>query len=344
MAVTLNDIAKLANVNKCTVSMTLRNHPNSRNLRKETREKIRKIAAELGYCSNENAISLRTGKVKMIALITQDGDRNSKNLFLFNIPGIVRASSNYGYGIKLFTDEDIEATFRKLHADRINFILSLSIDPEKRIRSAFLAEKMGLKLVFLFEEPQGKFPSINVDNRAGGRTAIQFLVSLGHKKIGYISTGRQYLFQRERFRGFLEGMKEADLSIAEELVLYGKEEIEPEIKRILTLPPEKRPSALFCSTDTLAVKTQHIAMELDLTLPDDLSLIGFSNSLFCDYAAVPLTSIDENFDGKALLGIRILLGEIPEKEFPPENIFLIPPELVERDSAKEWKEKNLQSL
>ena len=85
-------------------------------------------------------------------------------------------------------------------------------------------------------------------------------------------------------------------------------------------------------------------MQLGLTLPDDLSLIGFSNSPFCDYAAVPLTSIDENFDGKALLAIRILLEEIPEGEFPPENLFLIPPELVKRESAKEWKEENLHSL
>lgn len=339
MAVTLNDIAKLANVDKSTVSMTLRNHPNSLHLRQETREKIRKLAKDLGYCSNENAISLRTGRIRIIALIAEDAAQDKNAFISVNLSGLIHAASAKGYGIKVFTDQDLKATFRKINADRLSLILSLSIDPEKREETAFLAEKMGLDLVFLFERPHGKYPSINVDNLSGASSAVAYLASMGHKRIGYISTGSTYKYQEERCRGFLEGLADASLKKDPSFILYGKEEIEEDIVRILSLPPRKRPTALFCSTDALAIRVQHIALQLGLSLPDELSIIGFSNSHFCDLAAVPLTSMDENFNERALLAVKVLLKEIPEKDYPANGCFLVPSGLVERKSVKKITNK-----
>lgn len=335
MAVTLNDIARLANVDKSTVSMTLRDHPNAKNLRKETREKIRKIAKELGYCSNENAISLRTGKVKLIALIAHD-DPQGNALNFFNIPGIIRAASERGYGVKIFTDRSIEVTFQKLNADRIRLVLSLSVDKEKRSLSALLAEKMGLDLVFLFEQPHGKYPSINVDSFQSAVSAVEYFASLGHTKIGYIATGNQFAYQQKKYEGFIHGMQKLSLRIEKSRIIM-EENVEELLTQLLSLPEKKRPTALFCSTDSLGMLSERIALKMALKIPEELSLIGFSNSIVCSMAAVPLTSMDENFEERALLAVKVLLKEIGTQEYPADRNFLIPSRLVIRESVCKCK-------
>ena len=332
MAVTLNDIARLANVGKSTVSQTLRNHPNSRNLRKETREKIRKIAGELGYCSNENAISLRTGNVKLIALIAND-DPQSNTLLYFNFPGIIRAASERGYGVKIFTDRDIKETFHQINADRISLVLSLSVREDKREETALYAEKMHLDLVYFFEHSHGKYPSVNVDNIRAGHDAVKYLVSKGHSRIGFVATGMFFQYQRDRYEGFCKGLKECSLPLKKSFVIKENEDITSCVEKLLSLPAEKRPTALFCSTDSLAMKVQHIALAKGLKLPEDLSVVGFSNSNVCPMAAVPLTSMDDNFDERAFLAIKVLLKEIPDGKYPRNRSFTVPSRIVERESV-----------
>ena len=332
MTVTLNDIARLANVDKSTVSMTLRNHPNARNLRRETREKIRKIADELGYCSNENAISLRTGNVKLIALIAEDSPQSSSLLY-FNFPGIIRAASEKGYGVKIFTDCNTEETFRRINADRITYVLSLSVSEAKRQETALFAEKMGLDLVYFFNHSHGKYPSVNVDNILAGYDAVKYLVSKGHSRIGFVATGMGFPYQRDRYEGFCKGLKDCSLPLCDSFIINEKEDITSGVEKILSLPREKRPTALFCSTDSLAVKVQHIALKKGLELPEELSVVGFSNSIVCSMAAVPLTSMDENFDERAFLALKVLFKEIPEEDYPQNRTFTVSSRIVERESV-----------
>lgn len=336
MAVTLNDIARLANVDKSTVSMTLRNHPNARNLRRETREKIRKIADELGYCSNENAISLRTGNIKLIALIADDSPR-SNTLLYFNIPGIIRAASERGYGVKIFTDCNIEETFRRINADRITYVLSLSIHEAKRQETAFCAEKMGLDLVYFFEHAHGKYPSVNVDNIRAGCDAVKYLISKGHSRIGFVATGMSFQYQRDRYDGFCKGLKESELPLHKSFIINQNEDIFSDMEKLLSLPAEERPTAFFCSTDSLALKVQHCALKMDLKLPEELSVVGFSNSNVCPMAAVPLTSMDENFDERAFLAIKVLFKEIGKENYPSSGTFMVSSRIVERESVYDLK-------
>ena len=105
------------------------------------------------------------------------------------------------------------------------------------------------------------------------------------------------------------------------------------MEKILSLPREKSPTALFCSTDSLAVKVQHIALKKGLELPEELSVVGFSNSIVCSMAAVPLTSMDENFDERAFLALKVLFKEIPEEDYPQNRTFTVSSRIVERESV-----------
>lgn len=116
-----------------------------------------------------------------------------------------------------------------------------------------------------------------------------------------------------------------------------EENVEELLTQLLSLPEKKRPTALFCSTDSLGMLSERIALKMALKIPEELSLIGFSNSIVCSMAAVPLTSMDENFEERALLAVKVLLKEIGTQEYPADRNFLIPSRLVIRESVCKCK-------
>lgn len=332
MAVTINDIARLAQVDKSTVSMTLRNHPNARNLRAETRERIRRIAAELGYRSNAGAVAIRTGKVSVIALIA-DAAASGRLLLSMNLTGILQEASRFNYGIKIYSDADLDDVFGEINSNRIDFVLSMSVDHAKREITANHARRLGLHLVFLYEHPHEEFPCVNLDNVRAGEIAVEHLASLGHRRIALACSTHLFFYQKERHQGFLSGMRHAGLTVDPELICCGGDDSEDRIRRVLSLPAEQRPTAFFCIADGLAMQVQRIAVRLGLNLPDELSVVGLGNSEACRDVFVPLTSIDENFEERGHLAVDLVLGKLPDAQRLEDGYYLTVPRLIVREST-----------
>ncbi len=333
MPVTINDIARLANVDKSTVSMTLRNHPNARNLRAETRERIRKIAHELGYQSNASAVSIRTGQVNTIAVVGEFG-RERMVMYSANLAGIIQEASRLNFGIKLFSDQDLKQTFADINANRIRHIISMSVEKEKREETAEYVRKLGLELVYIYEHPHDGHPCVNIDNAEAASQAVRYLASLGHRKIALACVPHLFHYIEERHEGYLRGLEQSGLSPDPELI-FCSEDTEMHIRRLLALPVRKRPTAIFAIGDNLAMLAEKTAVRAGLRLPDDLSIFGFGNDPAGKYALSALSTIEECFEQRGQIAVKILIekkcGICPAKT----DFYLVPPKLVIRESTKQ---------
>lgn len=332
MTVTLKDIARLADIDAGAVSRTLRNHPKAQELRPETRERILKIAKDLGYQCNLLASSIRTGRVTTMAVIgrfAQENVDSSDNLIL---SGIFKEATANDYGIKVFDDSDLPRTFAEIAGNRIQLVASLSVAEDARIQTAELCRKNGLHLVFLYEHSHAGFPAVILDNADGAVQAVRLLAELGHRRIALLCVPHRFHYVRERHRGYLEGMKQAGLPVDPELASC-TDAAEDAVRRMLSLPQKKRPTAIFGIADNLAIIAQNTALRMGFRIPEELSTIGFGAIDAGTFCYCRLTTICENLAMRGKLAVRLLLGKSVDITPDANGNYLIRPSLIRRDSA-----------
>ncbi len=334
MAVTIKDIAALAQVNKCVVSHVLRDDAYAAKVRPETRERIRRIASDLGYERNLLASSTRTGIVNTIAVLC-DFTR-FKDFFSMNwvLSGIMMETSANDYSIKLFPETDLERTFSSIQGNRIRKMISTSVEWHVRERTAELARKYGIELVFIYECGHGEFPSVNVDNVEMSVAAIQYLTGLGHTRIGLLCVphthGYQYII--DRHDGYLLGMERAGLKVDPDWV-WCDDDAEAGTGKILALPESRRPTAFYAIADNLAVRAELFAGRRGLEVPRAFSIIGVGASEIGRYALTPLTTMDENLPMYGVNAVKILLGNTNGLLFSKKNVCCVHASLIVRDST-----------
>lgn len=336
MAVTINDIARVAKVDKAAVSLTLRDRPEAGRLRPETRERIRKAARELGYRRNLVAWSTRTGIVNTLAVIgrfDREGALSYTNMMLF---GIMTTCTRYGYNIRVYPDNSLDFALNEIAGGRISHVISLSVDPDIRRRTALFCRDEGIRLLYLFEGACEGFPSLNTDNFAAAREVVRSLTELGHRRIGLLCVPHHYLYVEERHNGYLAGLRDAGLKPDPDLIDCS-DSTAAAVKRMLSLPKGKRPTAIFGIGDTLAVEAERTALQMGLKVPDDLSVFGFGNSDYSRAAFIPLSTVEESPHDCGVLGVNLLLGKPGDISLRDDGRYLIPPKLVRRESVAPLK-------
>ena len=345
MAVTIKDIARLANIDTGAVSRTLRNHPDSLRLRPETRERITRIARELGYQKNQLAFATRTGIVNTIAVIGAFSGNQFSVYVARIIDGILQESARCGFSVKVYSEQDLPGTFAEIAGAQIRHVLSICIEKNKREECAEFAAAYNLNMVFLYERPHNGFPSINVNDFEAGVRAVRHLAGLGHRRIGLICVPHnRYYYVDDRHDGYLAGMKAAGLEIRPELILCS-DQSEEGIMRMLTLPADRRPSALFAIADNLAMLAERCALRLGLRLPEELSVIGIGNDNLTKFAAVPLSTVDESLQLLGSSAVDLLLKRDCPAKPDPLGVYRIQPKLLLRESvANPWKNNNIMEV
>ncbi len=334
MAVTIKDIAQLAQVNKCVVSHVLRDDAYAAKVRPETRERVRRIAAELGYERNLLASSTRTGIVNTIAVLC-DFTR-FKDFFSINwvLSGIMMETSANDYSIKLFPETDLERTFSGIQGNRIRKMISTSVDFGIRERTAELAGKYGIDLVFIYECGHGGYPSVNVDNVEMSAAAVQYLAGLGHTRIGLLCVPHIHHFHyvEDRHNGYRLGMERSGLK-ADPDWIWCSDDAEGGTEKMLSLPQSRRPSAFYAIADNLAVRAERYANRRGLEIPRDFSIVGVGASEIGRYAVTPITTMDENLPTYGINAVRILLGNTDGLLISEQNVCRVQASLIVRDST-----------
>jgi LacI family transcriptional regulator len=176
-------------------------------------------------------------------------------------------------------------------------------------------------------------PTVDSDNFAGAVLATQHLLSLGHRRIGFLGGRPDLESARLREAGFRHAMSEAGVKVDERFVRVGgyrPETAEGAARELLART--RRPTAIFAANDLSAIATMEVAFELGLTVPDDLSIIGFDNVPESALATVPLTTITQPLQRMGFEALRLLIDLIEGVE--RDTHVRLPTQLIRRASTR----------
>ena len=336
MAVTIKDVATLAGVSPSTVSRTCKNNPS---ISEETKERVRKAMAKLGYEPNFQASNLASQNSRTIGIILPASAKEvyENSFYLEAIQGISHYCNGRQYMTTIVTGQD-EAEI--LDADRSmsrsgkvdGFIILYSKKDDPVIDYLF---NEGLLYILIGKATQYTNQTIYIDNDnlLAGREAAEYLYQLGHRRIAYLGSDSSLMFSADRKAGYQLALASHQLPVRPEYCVEVKNVSENNEEAIRGLLMQKdRPTAILVSDDILAVSLERVCLENHLAIPEDLSIISFNNSLFARLTSPQLTSIDI---GAGQLGSEAASQIINHIENPNllATKIIVPHHLIERDSC-----------
>ncbi|MCD6120373.1 MAG: LacI family DNA-binding transcriptional regulator [Spirochaetales bacterium] len=331
---TIYDVAKLSGFSSATVSLAL---SGSTKIKETTKRKIRNAADKLKYHPNFLDRGLVKQKTKTICLIIPD---NLNPVFAEITQGVEHIAYSRGYSIILcITNEDAKREKFYLDIMRNNRADGLLIFPTffpVVQEEALKLKASNIPFVIVGRRIEGITSCyVTADLELGGYKVADYLIKLGHRKIGIIYGVANPDLGKSRMEGFKRAYLENGIQFNPELVKgcgYKIHDGYKVAKEFLSM--ENRPTALFAINDLLAIGALKAIKESGLRVPEDISIAGFDNIEFAYYSDPALTTISlkEKEMGKA--AIEMLIDEIEHTSKDGQSTsILIEPELVVRDSC-----------
>ena len=330
VTVTIRDVAETAGVSVSTVSRVLNNKDD---VAPETRRKVQGVIENLGYTSSLAARSMRSRRTNVIGLVMTDvGDPFSVQV----MRGINRAIEVLDQDLIVYTGGNIKG---KLSADRERRYVSLldSSVTDGVIVVAPHATTFSTVSPIVVIDPNTlnpDYPAVIAINRDGALSAMEYLISLGHRRIGFIGGRPELQSAARRLQGYKDGLCQANIPLDPELVQVGdytKGTGFTCAQELLTLPDP--PTAIFAANDQSAFGVLGAAQEAGLRVPDDLSVVGFDNIPESAYITPPLTTIDQSIEKMGFIATEMLMKLIVGEELE-NRIYKIPTQLVIRGSCR----------
>ncbi|MBI9043964.1 MAG: LacI family DNA-binding transcriptional regulator [Anaerolineaceae bacterium] len=326
----IRDVARLAEVSTATVSRVLNG---TARVNQETKKRVLAACAELDYSPNTMAQRLSLGRTNTISAVLPFLTLPS---IVERLRGIQEVLSESNYDLVPFSVGSPEQRDKYLadlsRKSRTDGLLIISMPPTKDHVDRLIKLHMPTVLVDAFHPNLNR---VNVDDIAGGRLATQYLIDLGHRRIAFISdhfdTPLSFSSMRERYQGFCETMNESDLTCYPAYFCQGEHgrEFARELGLKL-LRMQNPPTAIFAASDTQAIGVLDAARELNINVPDQLSVIGYDDIRDAEY--VNLTTIKQPLLELGIKGAELLLKIIPEPQSSPIEITL-PLELIIRKTT-----------
>ena len=336
MAVTIKDVAALAGVSPSTVSRTCKNNPS---ISEETKERVRKAMAELGYEPNFQASNLASQNSRTIGIILPASAKEvyENSFYLEAIQGISHYCNGRQYMTTIVTGQDeaeiLDAVRSMSRSGKVDGFIVLYSKKDDPVIDYLFNE--GLLYILIGKATQYTNQTIYIDNDnlLAGREAAEYLYQLGHRRIAYLGSDSSLMFSADRKAGYQLALASHQLPVRPEYCVEVKNVSENNEEAIRGLLMQKdRPTAILVSDDILAVSLERVCLENHLAIPEDLSIISFNNSLFARLTSPQLTSIDI---GAGQLGSEAASQIINHIENPTllATKIIVPHHLIERDSC-----------
>lgn len=288
---TINDVARLAGVSKKTVSRVINKSPL---LGEATREKVEAAIAELGFVPNLQARALAMGRNFLIGLIH---DNPNAQMVLGVQEGILDTIRNTEFALVVRpVDRHSETLFddiqRFIGQQRLYGVMLLPPLSE-RDDLAQLCRDLGCTVVRMGSARLDDDAHLVASNdRQAVSEAVSWLAELGHRRIGFVAGPDGFRSAKERELGFMDGMAEAGLEPDPAIMTRGTYRFESgRAAGAQLLDADVPPTAVFSSNDEMAAGVLHAARERNLTVPEDLSIIGFDDTATAAHIWPPLTTV-----------------------------------------------------
>ena len=340
---TISDIARLSGVSKRTVSRVINNSPK---VRQATREKVQSVIEEMGYRPNVQARGLAARRSYLLGMIYDNRDP----LFSDEAQrGVLSVCHEAGYELVIHPCDRSSAT---LTSEALGFVDRSNLDGV--IILPPVAENNDLAGVLANEKiPYVRLASISLDTAdrvvvANERSAVaamaEYLVSLGHRRIGFITGPIGRRSTRERLEGFCDALEKHGCAPSEEMIGRGAYTFESGIAcaRTLLERPEP-PTAIFASNDEMAIGVIYAAQEMGMKVPGDLSVAGFDDSNLATRIRPSLTTIRRPVREMARLATTKLIASIDGREEDARVGIFLDPVLIIRNSTRSiqwWRVEN----
>lgn len=332
--ITINDVARLAGVSKRTVSRVINHSPK---VGQATKEKVLAVIKETNYVPDKQARGLASSRSFLLGLVYDNPDA----LFIDDAQrGVLSVCSQRGYELVVhpcrYKSED-------LNQDVLNFVKRSKLDgviilpPVSEVDA--LAEELTshnipyVRVVSGINENSEDF--VMSDDRQAAADMARFLVDMNHQKIAMLNGPMQYRSSRERFEGFKQALADLNIVPNEDHVLESDRSYQDGIdkgKQLLTTA--ERPSAIFCYNDELASGVLKAAYQLNIRVPEQLSVCGFDDNILASRIIPALTTIKRPVSQMGKLSAQKLIAKI-EKNNPDAvtKKCTVRPELIVRESA-----------
>jgi LacI family repressor for deo operon, udp, cdd, tsx, nupC, and nupG len=328
-------VARLAGVSIATVSRYL-NNPEK--VTDKTRTKVQDAVLQTGYRPNSLAQSFRRGRTNMVMVVLPS---IGAPFFAGVVHGIRKVAETRGYSILIeetdgntITADDIGAKIASKQADGIILLASLSPFGTEVVSAK---NQQALPIVIGCEAVAPElfqFPSVHIDNVAAAAEATNYLIAQRHERIAMIYGLETSLLTKDRQLGYQDAMSKAGLTVEEGWIVDGRLTIDGARKATRDLVTHERPpTAIFCGNDEMAMGCIHEIKQAGLSVPSDISVIGFDDIVYAAVLDPPLTTISQPAGEIGEKVMRRLHREIAEGELPDIEPEIVPHTLVVRQSV-----------
>jgi len=333
---TINDIAKMANVSTATVSFVLNGREG---ICDATRKRVQAIIDETGFRPNVHTRRLTLGKSFTVRVVMRQYEYNLFNLFAMEVlMGIFRESRKLGYSIVFTTvtsrnDFDyVLDTLGTQDADGVIFIQAA--DPA--VIAALQKESFPFLCVDSHVRKDGSVPLLEMDCFDASYRATSHLIEKGHRDIGFIGADAAMEFYLSTFGGYTAALRDAGLVCRPEWIQKSAEEERPTPECMENLLAcASRPTAVFCAGDIFAIEAIRCAKQAGLSVPRDMSFMSIDDLIVSDFIEPPLSTMALDKTQMGVRAMRILYDMMNGR--PYETMSLMKAEIVERGTVFDLK-------
>lgn len=324
--VTMSDVARAAGVSTATVSRVV----NGRyGVSASTMAQVRSAIERLGYESSLVATSLRRSRTNVLGLVTHSFQSYTAEV----LKGVMQALSRSGFDLIIYANSDLYETYSEgwdqRHLTRLSGTLTdgcIVVTPWGEVHSS-------TPVVAIDPARDSTVPSVTADNFVGATTAVEHLLGLGHRRIGFIAGRSSLAAAWSREEGYRAALAAA--GVPADPALIGRGDFHPDsavpVARALLAAPD-RPTAIFAASDGMALKVLDVAREQGLGVPEDLSVVGFDNIPESALAQPGLTTVDQSMYQLGYEAAHMLKSLVTGEREVPHQIVL-PTSLVVRGST-----------
>ena len=325
--VTIADVAAEAGVSVATVSKVINDRYG---VAEQTSANVRAVIERLGYTSSLVAQSMRSRRSNVLAILISDIEPFSAEL----LKGAARGVRGTGYDLVVFSDcgqRNDQAGWEQRSLARVSALTDGAI----LVTPTSVDVTVSVPVVAVDHNVRSHtMATVDSDNLSGAIAATEYLIQLGHRRIGFLAGRLDLESARLREQGYAHALEAAGIAFDSGLVRIGG--YRPDAARdgarelILHTP---RPTAIFAANDASAIETIAVARSLGLRVPDDLSVVGFDNVPESALCEPPLTTVEQAIQQMGYEAVRLLLGLIEDPSAEYAQVVL-PTRLVERSSCR----------
>jgi LacI family transcriptional regulator len=333
--VTQRDVAQKAGVSFITVSRVLNGNGY---VKEETREKVLKTIKELNYYTNHIGRALHVKSVNTVGIIIPTPANvtvHATDYYNLLMAGIEKSTMTHNFDLLLSTygNDESQVDYLRLYYQRKVDGLIL-ITPDLKHPQIKDIPKKDIPCVIIGDRPPRNIIScVDADNFGGMCRVTEYLISKGHRRIGFAKGNHMARNASDRFKGFCDTMKKNGLTIHNGWIFEG--DFTPEsgrdaLKKVLSAG--NPPSALICANDLMALGALSEAKHAGVKIPQELAIIGFDGIGITAFTDPPLSTVRQPLFDMGFSASEMLFNKIKDPKQPPESK-IFPVELIERTSA-----------